>query len=381
MKSFAALIAFVFVGFALPALAGGGSTGGGDNLAPGTGSAWFTVQSRPVRYCAVAGPNFPQSSAQIDRQIESVFKKWDAYMAERLSSPPDSSPYRFASRVQKQNCDGTEDLKFYFGASSPEVEAAKKNFDSPVAFVHRTSFDEKTGWGKGFVWIAPHNPDSWVGPDWTLPGRFEGILLHEAGHIFGCEHMSGTIMTPHISSLLPLEIMTRVNEYLLTHIDGSKALVPPYFGLGIDYSGFIAPTDWMFNQALSDQRAKETFERFTGKKPRGYPKARLFKKGKDFVLVLSDETQSFPFKIDFNLEQGTYFGEGASLFKFVRGTEQRSGEWLGYVAYATITARNGARYHGIMEQNSVTGDGPVALYYLLGGKKMPLFWVGVPRAD
>jgi hypothetical protein len=89
-------------------------------------------------------------------------------------------------------CDGSEDLRIYAGVSDARVKQDKTAFDSPLGFAQPESYDEKSGWGRGYIWIAP-------APELANPYALYAVLLHEIGHVFGMSHIAGTIMDAHLA--------------------------------------------------------------------------------------------------------------------------------------------------------------------------------------
>jgi hypothetical protein len=191
---------------ALPAIpldahAGNEVGNGGDHLRPQQGAAWF-VGDRKVRICVRAAEGFGQREA-LQREISRAFATWREYLDRNRPYADAEPPVRFGLDPSFLSaCDGTEDLRFYLGTTSDEVERHRQAYENPVAFAARTRLGD--AWGGGFIWVA--QPGSVVPergfPDWRRPNRLLGILLHELGHVLGCDHVEGTILTERISDWL-----------------------------------------------------------------------------------------------------------------------------------------------------------------------------------
>lgn len=97
-------------------------------------------------------------------------------------------------------CDGSEDLRFYFGVTSREVSQYLSTFSNPMAFAQRTQYESASGWGKGFVWVTQSVDIPLF--SWALGEYLKAVLLHEVGHILGNGHHEGTIMTKDLSQII-----------------------------------------------------------------------------------------------------------------------------------------------------------------------------------
>ncbi len=175
--------------------------GGGDNLSPGANSAWFLGANKTVSYCMDVSDNFGVEREQLTSTIAQTFAQWKTYIDKRLKDAKQAT-----TLVYIGPCNGKlpTDLGFFFRTSNDYVTKAKRAYDNPSAFAKQVNWDIKTGWGKGFVWladlysIAPKKKF----PDWTDKDKLYGMLLHEAGHILGSQHKSGTIMYHAISDFI-----------------------------------------------------------------------------------------------------------------------------------------------------------------------------------
>lgn len=177
--------------------------GGGDVKRPIDGSMWFPEYrsfGRPIRYCVHISPKFGYSEEQVKAMVEETFVTWTRYFDERVRESVTDPTYGPVTRLtQAPVCDATADLRFELGTTSDEIEAGKKEYTQPIAFGKRLNGPEPY-WFHGYVWLA--NPgEAWTDRqkehpvDWATDPRYLRLaLLHEWGHIFGCEHVSGTIM-------------------------------------------------------------------------------------------------------------------------------------------------------------------------------------------
>lgn len=183
---------------------------GSDIAEEAQGAAWF-LGDRTIRYCYEAGTKFGVPTASARMAIRRGFDAWRNYVGLKGINNPDVYDIRFNSREgrvialnseEMAACDGTEDLKFYLGVSTPLTEAVGKRYRAPAAFAHRTHYDPERGWGKGFIWVAEaFRYDGY--PLW--PSSHQGlatVITHELGHVFGCAHANGTIMDENIGDLV-----------------------------------------------------------------------------------------------------------------------------------------------------------------------------------
>jgi hypothetical protein len=355
--------------------AGNEGSGGGDTHKAEYGSAWF-LGARTIRYCDVVSPTFGMRAAEIEPVIENAFATWRAYLRKGKISDHDPAEQRLLlNHARMPACDGSEDLKFYFGVSDAETDRAKQaEFENPVAFSHRRTYDMRSGWGDGFVWVAPQAsvPAYSSLPDWRVPNALNGILLHEMGHILGCEHASGTIMDEGIAYLTGQGYNAPNLQHRLTHIDWTRTL--RFF----DTAPIHAPA------LVSDQ----AFEKMTGHKPVGKAKARVdvdFKQGR-MSVVFSDDASKLTVPFNPYLreagpgETGDQPGAGmgysvfVSLFKRAwvetypggaspsgsRGAHLMGGAYIG-----ELRAASGTTYVATFNVNMNDDDrGPLTIYYI-----------------
>ena len=177
------------------AYAGSGTSGGADmNSLP---VIWFANNTKAVKICSVQSADF---GAPVGHAVEESLQAWFYYVADKKVEKMIGR--QIVARAEYlSTCNGTEDLKIYFGGTSPEVEKAKADFNDPLGFAHLNSFDDSQQWGKGFIWIRSGSTRT-GDADWNLPFKLRALLTHEFVHIFGCGHIITTIMSPDIAGLL-----------------------------------------------------------------------------------------------------------------------------------------------------------------------------------
>ena len=160
-------------------------------------------QQRVVHTCYETLPNFGVDNSTLESMIANAFKSWGDYIqTHKLTMGPDDSI--IVSTIElRGNCQGNEDLTFYFGTENPQVVSGESEFEHPYGFAEYTGDLEggyQSLWGKGFVWIT--NLDKgWS----TYKPSLAGLILHEVGHVFGNGHEDGTVMTVDIGHYLELD--------------------------------------------------------------------------------------------------------------------------------------------------------------------------------
>lgn len=287
--------------FSLSAFAGAGSSGGGaDSENPTQGVAWFVGQAGPIKACIKVAPDFGMPR-DVDSQamIQTVFKTWQIYVRDKLVEKKRSDQLKLIFDLNfLPSCDGTQELAFYFGVNNDETVKPKADYNDPLGFVYRQSFDETKGRGKGFVWIQGDSSQSL----WRNPARLQALLMHEVGHILGCDHVSGTIMDSQIADFIRSDAsnafvvgdnaqkiksadQARI-EYFSKNIDGNTLLywcmecqtpVPGEIG---------TPKRW---EPATGFDPKITFTRFVGRAPIGKIEA-------TFQMELNVNDDKHPFK-------------------------------------------------------------------------------------
>jgi hypothetical protein len=209
---------WMLLGTGAPAFAGVESSGGADKYLPQT--AWFLASapsSRDVRVCYVVSDDFGVLPLQLDNELNAAFITWDEYLTKKQVQ---DDPLHYATRMSLMSaCDGSEDLKIYFGVTDAQVAAAKAKYVKPFGFVEKTGGDAL--WSKGFLYVAPPAEIA-PAPAWTTGNHLRGLLLHELGHILGCSHLDGTIMAEDIGQ----DLLFSNSTDTLDRIDRARELRP-----------------------------------------------------------------------------------------------------------------------------------------------------------
>lgn len=378
------LLSFQFSCLALPSTLRGGADGaGGDSLKAETGSAWFLGQEN-IKYCSVVDAKFGLAPEHVHPELMGVFRSWAVYVAAHLPPSSDISSDLALRSKFLATCDGTEDIKFYFGGTNEEIEKAKFNYENPVGFAHRTSYDIKKGWGKGFVWIAPTKsvlPKENF-PNWSTPHLLYGILLHELGHVYGCGHVEGTIMSERIAELMKMgQGSPKLGTRFLTEVDSYRTLFP--MGQSI--------TKGMFGDPSKESETPSLYETLVGKKPVGKVTAEHIYNGEGLShLRLFDDAGAVALPMRTNTEKeisgfSIYPGDGSV---FVRVKENKEGVTskemtvsYGYSTLGVLKTISGKDIPITLEVNSLSFSsvnldkfgGPLRIRAFIGDKVQDIF--------
>jgi hypothetical protein len=248
----------------------GGRVGGGGADFPNETKAFFTSDdlNRSVKICAEIGPDFGFSPVYIQQLVQRTFQNWVDYYVNiggKLRQADDREwnkcsidgnirkGYRIATRMEMlRTCDGTEDLTIYFGVENDDINVRRKRYNFPFGFAELVNsvpmHAHQEAWSKGLIWIA--KPQS-IDPKFKIPSwdNFEGaplemLLTHEMGHVFGNQHIDGTIMSADIGQFLATKTDitkrdTRFNQFdpLNLQIDHNHYLVfVPELGFNLPFS-------------------------------------------------------------------------------------------------------------------------------------------------
>jgi len=243
------------------ALSGGMDSGGGSTIFAHQGAAWY-LGDEPIHYCIQRHQSYPVSIAAIKESISKVINKWKIYYQIKGFSRPQEDeklPLINFNYQLNENCQGNEDLTFYFGRATEEVEQLKTNYQDPLGFSYSKSFDKKRAWTNGLVWISEgktangqsgHHEIDFV----NSPVSLDVILLHEVGHIMGIGHVPFTVMQKEIVEVL----QTKTIDQDYFQIDWETVLVGSIISIRQE-SGVLS---------INKPEAEDLYRKLTGKAPK-----------------------------------------------------------------------------------------------------------------
>jgi hypothetical protein len=196
---------------AISCFAAGVESSGG-SLSQVYGNAWFIsgAYGQKIKTCYVVSNDFGTAPAKLEAAILQASKTWSSYFLSKNIQTPTrpaggngQGKFYFISSdiVLMQACDGSEDLKIYFGAKDAQVQKALLQYDQPYAFSQPTT-DSSQLWGKGFIYVA--TPQEVSSPSWDTGNHLVGVLLHELGHVLGNGHLDNTIMDADLAQQFQL---------------------------------------------------------------------------------------------------------------------------------------------------------------------------------
>lgn len=320
-----ALLSISNVRLSFAIVEGGEISGGLDQLELTSGTAWFVGRDRIIKYCLERSDNFGVEDNTLQKTIESGFSHWSAYMeAKRINQG-------IATQIKRVECSGAEDLKFYFGTEDDRVRIAQTSYNNPIAISKLTSYNRKTGFGQGFVWVA--NPEQIGMRDfiWTHNDALHGALMHEIGHVFGCAHIENTIMSTDLAKWVVrtgTAGTVTVNDTgidFMHEIDHEREL-RPCAECSVVYDS-IPPEAANYQDYLI-----VAFQTLTGTSPVGDISARFSKhfladeKRIEGELLISDAKRSYSFKLTGGVRIADV-SDNAPLFK-VSGFENSDTGWM-----------------------------------------------------
>ncbi|HVK62441.1 MAG TPA: hypothetical protein VM432_12865, partial [Bdellovibrionales bacterium] len=134
------------------AFAGNEMGNGTDNFTREHGSMWFVDPARTATYCISVSPEFKADIQTLRAIVRTSFDNWIGYFErhKKASRPKDLSPT--TSFLEVASCDAKADIEFLFGVDTAEVKKAREHYFNPTAMAERVTFNEVSGWSKGFVW-------------------------------------------------------------------------------------------------------------------------------------------------------------------------------------------------------------------------------------
>lgn len=361
---------------------------GTDNVPSGFGAAWV-MEPNVIRYCYVLAADFGLPAAKVESELEAAFSIWQEYIRTKKVNESLRDAYMWSHGSQSHadlfnistvsqrlhSCDGSEKIKFYFGAQDELIAKLKQNYFNPTAFAFKTAYDSQAGVGKGVIWLVKEGGLS-AGkegyPEWELPNRLRGVLLHEIGHTFGIGHFGDTIMREDMWDLLLNSDSTTEDqsklEYQMGHIDHNMELFFPALAKNTTtYSGIMA-----FSGSTARAEIEANFEYLTGRKPIGDVVSQFTQK----KLTVSDSQSSYTFEIGFDGRGSTI---RSAIFKVERTwpPDADGSAGLGFslahdsgVATGALQSKGGIAVPILLYQN--LGRGPLSLSYLREGQEQAL---------
>jgi hypothetical protein len=277
-------------------MAGPEGSGGADDYTPV--SAWFKTYdtSKSVKACFEVAPDFGVKDWELAEMVRSPFNLWGSYLEEKklLEQIPAHALKIATSLELNSNCQGNEDLKFYFGTEDEKVKQAKAQYERPFGFAELNHRHERfqEDWSSGFIWIANSNslfPQEGI-PSWNSSANsLRALILHELGHVFGNGHVTGTVMTPDLAKYLINDTRPRPRTSFLSAYDSIDSLIElvPCIDCKVSYSS-----------KLDREYLSEAYRLLTNKEPVGHLFATFKREGLGFSeIVLKDDTGEHHFPV------------------------------------------------------------------------------------
>ena len=282
------MVAWMLLGLlSLNVFAGGANGGGTDHLPDDFGVAWFLndVPARHVKVCVQHdAEKFPMAAELIKAPFMEAVQQWATYINKHEIYESDIDPddeeeniepeklqlvtdFRFVSDCK------TADLTIYLGVENKEINDIRNTMFDPYAFVHRSSYDKKQGWGKGMIWLKGYDENQQFFWDKNENLNLKGVLLHELGHIFGNEHLDGTIMAADFGEELYAFDIPEDSDFAwkwlrfhMTNIDWNNEIVQQLTSGKFPEGGMYAP---------GTRSERESFKFATGKAQVGTPRSKM----------------------------------------------------------------------------------------------------------
>lgn len=309
------------------AQAGGVNGGGSDHLPPDFGAAWF-LQGQPERIIRVCFEqdvtSFPLEQQVVKDKFSEAMLAWEQYITSRkindvdVDEETDPTLLHLVTKFRFQTNCLDADLTVFLGKTNPEIDQIRTQMFEPSAFAYRQKYDVEMGWGKGLIWISGVTDGRfpWDKNDYL---NLYGILVHELGHVFGIEHIPGTIMKADFADeIFDFEIdrgsfYWSYYRYHMTQLDQTDRIVQALN----EFDQFPEAELW-----LKGSRAeKEAFKFLTGRLPVGdtVAKVQITKPTSDARVItgqysVSDQRGSYQFPISFDLHSLNYSNGGRLVF-------------------------------------------------------------------
>jgi hypothetical protein len=276
-------------------------SGGAESYSYVEGSAWFVGPIRKVNACIEISKDFEKvvSRERAKQSILSAYSTWANYIKEKGVARLEGDQ-RLPTDIEiASTCGGKEDLTFKFGVVDKDVKAHMGRYKKPVSFAALETYDLKSTWGKGFIWVAPQGS---LGkdedlqrpiPDWSLPYTVEGILLHEIGHVLGNSHVEGTVMTADFARYLKGN-PSDFGKQVLTSVDFRKEL---HVCIKCDFQqeGLLGNNETVLPSGHTQR--EENFKLLTGRLPVGTVHAKFQVRNEKSYLVVEDSKDQSSFEL------------------------------------------------------------------------------------
>ncbi len=353
---------------------------GSDYIHEDEGYAWFLNSKKTIHYCVNMASSFGVDKKAAESAIEEAFARWRDYIHKKKIFADYWPELQLTTNAQRlATCDGKEDLTFYLGLGRPKGILSSDR----VAATVQTSFDPFARWGKGLIWVTSSGtiiPDELqkevVFPDWAQSYNLAGILTHELGHVYGNDHVEGTIMAHEIANAM-LE-NEEFRRRFLGSIDGTQELKVCYDcmvnakgSLGIILGNYRPHASEAKNMLDTISR---NFKVMTGHDPKGSAfeiEARLVQSdNENWELQVSEGSEKYAFPIKLNMNSLLNFS-GQPIFRRTYGERfsmpgagagtaisRDSSEHDGISLEGTLQTAQGTSLPIVLTRNLVVSESP-----------------------
>lgn len=163
-------------------------------------SVWF-LGEEPVEYCVEINGEYHLTKQQAAKEVRRALDLWIEFFKRRglsnltfmnLARLP-HSPLSLTFNEVPACTEGQAQIRFVFGARTPEVERIRETNPTFVAIAYRKNYDHHTLRNAGTIFF-----DRWIRDE----AKLFHILVHEIGHIFGFPHDSLPIMKNHVGEFV-----------------------------------------------------------------------------------------------------------------------------------------------------------------------------------
>lgn len=325
---------------------------------------WFTGK-RTVTYCVAVGPGLSLPVDKVEAAVQDAFAVWRTVLGSLVEMgstptdfalPPDKAALVLARDFKEIPCAADPELTFKAGLMDAAVEAAREfTAAKTVGFALRTSYDTKTGDGKGFIWLVPDQGDErYKGPAvtptfWSSDNVLYNVLLHEIGHVLGFPHLKGTFMDAGFPAAV-------VAKGLASKWDGQEmALLKEFPG---DFCGSIAGADGNFLSEALGIKATQGVQLCTHYAPHLAGRGDVYALELDFTLPDGSKRQHI-------VDAGSFEGDESNV---TGQYPQLSAGIMGLAPFTFIHLQTKSIFRGEL---SVAGANPAVTYPILIERTKP----------